>query len=96
MEKDEYILEADVKKELNKYLKSIGAWWYMPVKMKYGSKIIDYLVCHKGRFYGIETKRPGKEPTLYQSLVMSAIIASGGQAWKEDSTELETTRAILF
>jgi len=87
--------EADVKKELKKYLKNIGAYWFMPVQMGYGASSIDFLVCYRGRFYGIETKRPGKLPTARQGAIMNAIQTAGGKAWVENSENLERTRAVL-
>jgi len=88
--------EKMVKESLKKYLKSIGAYYFMPVQMGYGSCTIDFLICHSGRFFGIETKQEGiDEPTPRQALVMSAIIAAGGHAWIENSVGLEKTRELL-
>lgn len=88
--------EKAVKEALKKYLKSIGAWYYMPVSMGYGSTSIDFFVCHRGQFYGIETKRPSvHEATARQNFVMAAIAAAGGGVWLENSLGLETTKGWL-
>ena len=88
--------EKLVKEALKKYLKSIGAYYFMPVQMGYGAASIDFFVCHKGLFYGIETKRPGvKFPTGRQEVVMNAIMAARGQCWLENSVNLEMTRVFL-
>ena len=89
-------LEAAVKKKLSAYLDAIGAYYYMPVKMAYGKRTIDYFVCYKGRFYGIETKRSGvDEPTKMQGCTMREIAEAGGGVWVENSEGLETTKARL-
>jgi len=53
--------EGKVKKKCKEYLKSIGAWYYMPVSNGMGRVgCPDILVCYKGRFLAFETKAPGK------------------------------------
>jgi hypothetical protein len=89
--------EKLVKEALKKYLKSIGAWYYMPVSLGYGSTSIDFFVCHKGKFYGIETKREEIcDPTFRQLVVMSEIARAGGGVWLENSVNLEATKRVLF
>jgi hypothetical protein len=88
--------EKAVKEALKKYLKSIGAYYFMPVQMGYGSAGLDFFVCYQSRFYGIETKRPSKrKPTARQHFIMDEIARAGGGVWLENSTELEVTRARL-
>jgi hypothetical protein len=90
-------MEATVKKKLSAYLKSIGAYVYMPVPMAYGKRTIDYLICYQGKFYGIETKRSDiSKPTAAQDCVMREIAKAGGGVWLENSEGLETTKARLF
>ena len=53
--------EGKVKKAVKEYLKSIGAWYYMPVTNGMGRVgCPDILVCYKGLFMAFETKAPGK------------------------------------
>jgi len=89
--------EADVKKALKSYLDEIGAYYYMAVPMGYGKHTLDFLVCHKGHFYGIETKRPGVDKTtLAQSCVMREIASAGGGVILENSVNLEATKRVLL
>lgn len=53
--------EGKVKKKVKEYLKSIGAWYYMPVSNGMGRVgCPDILVCYDGLFLAFETKAPGK------------------------------------
>ncbi len=95
---DAAMTERIVKEALKKYLKSIGAYYYMPVSMGYGSTSIDFFVCHKGRFYGIETKSntyAHAKATPRQVIVLEEIAKAGGGVWVENSTGLEATRRVL-
>ena len=40
------MLERHVKEALKKYLKEIGAYYFMPVQTGYGAATVDFLVCH--------------------------------------------------
>lgn len=71
------ILEKEVKDRVKRHLKKADAYWFMPVQTGYGSTTLDFLVSHRGRFLGIETKRPGKTLTARQQLVKEKIEASG-------------------
>jgi hypothetical protein len=89
--------EKLIKTALKKYLHAIGAYYYMPVSLGYGSTSIDFFVCYKGKFYGIETKREEiDEPTFRQRVVMSDIARAGGGVWLENSPALEATKRVLF
>lgn len=99
--------EADVKEAVKRHLKSIGAYWFMPVQMGYGAATIDFFVCWQGRFYGIETKAPPKTlkrngerrrgvgATPRQETVLLAIEAAGGQVCVEDDPELPLVKEML-
>jgi hypothetical protein len=76
----EYITEAQVKKAYRKILREKGAYVFAPVQMGYGRTTLDDLVCYRGRFIGIEAKRPGLAPTKAQDLTMVAITLAGGIA----------------
>lgn len=53
--------EGKVKAAITKWLKSIGAYYYMPQSNGRGRVgAPDYIVCNKGEFWGIEAKAPGK------------------------------------
>lgn len=88
--------EAAVKKAVKKYLESIGAYYFMPVQMGYGSTTVDFLVCHRGKFYGIETKREGKDKaSASQDAVMKRIIAAGGETCVENSTDCGAIKRMM-
>lgn len=72
------INEKVVKVRVKKMLKEYGAYWFMPVQTGYGASALDFYGCHKGRFYSIETKAPGKKLTPRQELVMDSINIAGG------------------
>jgi hypothetical protein len=75
--------EGKVKAGVKKYLASVGAWYAMPMGTGFGSSgVPDFLVCWQGKFFGIETKAPGKlkGTTTLQKLQLAAIQAAGGQS----------------
>lgn len=88
--------ESNVKAAVKSYLKSIGAYWFMPVQMGYGSATVDFLVCHKGKFFGVETKREGvNKVTPRQACVMREIAEAGGGVCVENSVGCETVRELI-
>jgi hypothetical protein len=73
--------EAEVKKDIKKYLDSIGAYHFWPVQMGYGARTVDCLVCFKGRFFAFEVKRPkGGKLTTKQCNILNDIRKAGGAA----------------
>jgi len=71
--------EAKVKKKVRETLKELGAYYAMPVTGGYGvSGAPDFLVCWRGKFFGIECKANGNKATLLQERAMRAIQAAGG------------------
>jgi hypothetical protein len=92
--KDKVTPEGRVKNLISRMLDRHGAYRYMPVPYGYGPTGIDYFVCHKGRFIGIEAKAPGKKPTALQDNVLARIRAAGGVTFVIDGEaglkELET------
>ncbi len=83
--------ESKVKKKVKEVLAVVGAYYVMPVTGGYGnSGAPDFLVCHKGRFIGIECKAGFNKPTALQEREMKAITQAGGHALviREDTTEV--------
>ncbi len=84
--------EGRVKDAIKKYLKSIGAWYFMPVSNGMGQVGIPDIICwYKGVFVAIEAKAPGKKANLTenQKRVMDAIRTADGWAWVcDDPTDL--------
>ena len=82
--------EGKVKKKVKEYLKSICAWYYMPVSNGMGrSGCPDILVCFNGRFMAFETKAPGKinNVTPNQQREIDEIIRANGLAYVVDSVD---------
>ena len=82
--------EGRVKKAVKEYLTTIGAYYYMPMSNGMGRVgAPDFMVCHNGRFLGIETKAPGKRgnTTPNQDRELAAIQAANGLAVVVDDIE---------
>jgi hypothetical protein len=64
---------------------------FMPVQGGYGAATRDYLGCYLGRFFAIETKKPGAKPTKRQLQTIAIIERAGGKTFviDGDTTELE-------
>ena len=87
--------EKKTKEAIKKLLKDIGAWFYMPVPTGFGGASLDFLVCYKGRFYGIEAKSETGKATPRQSCVMHDIARAGGGVCLENSTGCENVKWML-
>lgn len=81
------MLEKTVKAAVRKRLTEIGAFQFWPVMMGFGTRTLDVLGSYKGRFYGIECKRPGEKPTLAQRFTIQKIEAAGGLTFVVDNVE---------
>jgi len=81
------VLESTVKKEVKKRLKAMGAYHFWPVQMGLGDVTLDCLGCYQGRCFGIETKAPGKMPTLQQRHTMERMRAAGALVLVIDGAE---------
>jgi hypothetical protein len=85
--------EGKVKRDIKAYLDSIGAYWFMVMSNGMGRVgCPDFLVCHNGKFIGIETKAPGKRgnTTPNQDRELAAIRAANGVAVVvDDVTQLQ-------
>lgn len=72
--------ETPFKNKVERLLKSKGAWY---IKYWAGNKftkegIPDVLACINGKFYGIELKGDGGQPTLLQLVKLRNIRKAGG------------------
>jgi hypothetical protein len=79
------VLEKTVKAAVKKRLREIGAYQFWVVPFGLGDTTLDCIGCHKGTFFGIETKAPGKKPTLKQKLTMEEIEKAGGLVFLVDN-----------
>lgn len=73
--------ESFEKDAIRKYLTSIGCWHFSPLMAGFGtSGVPDIIGCYRGRFFGVEVKRPGKMATPIQLRRMAEIELKGGIA----------------
>ena len=74
--------EGKVKGALKKYLTSLGedCWYYCPVPTGYGKRgVPDFIICYKGYFMGVETKRAkGGTSQVWQDDQQEQIRTAGG------------------
>ena len=72
------------KQEIDAFLRKLGprlVWSVKPFMAGFGkSGVPDYCLCLNGAFWGIEVKRPGKEPTAIQHRRMNEIRDAAGHA----------------
>jgi uncharacterized protein (DUF488 family) len=73
--------EGKVKEVVKKFLKEKGIYYIMPATGGYGSSgAPDIVVCHKGKFYGLEIKSGENKPTALQMDNLNRIEKNGGYA----------------
>lgn len=70
--------EGKVKQRVKTLLKEHGAYWHMPVQNGLGAPTLDFVGCHRGRFFGIETKAGNKDATPRQEHTMHEMEQAGG------------------
>jgi hypothetical protein len=74
-------LEGRVKSHVDVMLKLHGAYLHKPVQSGYGCPALDYHVCHRGFYAGIETKRDGETFTRRQARTAREILQAGGSVF---------------
>lgn len=73
--------EGYEKDEVDKHLKSIGAYIVKPATFGYGgSGTSDRIACYRGHFISCEVKREGKQPTALQWRRIKEVRAAAGLA----------------
>lgn len=73
--------ESKVKMKVRKVIKELNAYYVMPVTAGFGnSGAPDYIVCYRGKFFGIECKANGNTPTALQYKNLKEIQDCGGVA----------------
>lgn len=77
-------VKAEVKK-LIQPLRDLGELYsFMPVPYGYGESSLDFIGCHRGEFFAIETKAPGGELTPRQEVTKEKIERAGGRVFVID------------
>jgi len=69
--------EGKVKEQVKYLLRQHKAYYHMPVSNGMGAPTLDFICCLNGRFFAIETKAPGKKPTLRQQGTMESMSRAG-------------------
>jgi hypothetical protein len=89
--------ETKIKNKVKKILNELGAYYTMPVTGGYGnSGVPDFVVCLRGKFFGVECKANGGKPTALQLKHHDDIRKAGGIALIVDETNVETLRKELL
>lgn len=75
--------EGRVKSKVKKAIKRLQTeghklYYHMPVQNGMGAPSLDFVGCAYGRFFGIETKAPGQNPTKRQEMTIDEMEAGGG------------------
>jgi hypothetical protein len=79
--------EGKVKEKVKKLLKGYGAYQHWPVSNGMGAPSLDCIGCFEGRYFAVETKAPGKKPTLRQEVTIGEIRAARGLVFVVDGDE---------
>jgi hypothetical protein len=88
--------ESKIKKKVKDHLNRIGAYYTMPMTGGYGnSGVPDFVICCRGKFYGIECKAGGNKPTALQELNLKRIRESGGIAVVVDESNVDKLSSII-
>lgn len=88
--------EAKVKAQIRKILDTTRAYYAMPIGSGYGnSGVPDFLVCHNGRFIGIEAKAGKGKTTALQDAHLERIRAAGGLALVVNENNLDELKELL-
>jgi pantoate kinase len=88
--------EGKVKKQVKEVLKSLGAYYVMPVTGGYGnSGAPDFLVCYKGLFIGLECKAGRNTATALQLHNLNSIKNANGVGLVVNEENVGVLQSIL-
>lgn len=78
--------EGKVKEAVKKLLTEYNAYWFCPVQNGMGKQGLDFMhiQIHGFPVFAIETKAPGKKPTVRQLRTMREIFERGGTVFVVD------------
>ena len=79
--------EGKIKAKIRNVLIIHNCYIAMPVQGGYGSALLDFYGCHRGRFFAIEAKAKGKKPTERQLLILKEVRDAGGKTFVIDCEE---------
>ena len=80
------------------YVPDAVGYYYMPVQASsFGSPTLDFIICYRGWFIVVETKKPGDKPTQRQQQIAQLVKTGRGVAvWGDDAAELCLLLAEIF
>lgn len=88
--------EAKVKAKIKAILKAHGAYYAMPIGTGLGnSGVPDFLVCHNGKFLGVEAKAGKGRTTALQEKNLREIELAGGLALVVTEENLDVLEMML-
>jgi len=88
--------ESKVKDKVKKILKSLGAYYTMPMGTGYGNAgVPDFIVCHKGRFIGVECKAGAGKTTALQEKNLHDIETAGGVSMVVNESNLDVFQSTM-
>lgn len=88
--------EVKIKKRIRKILEESKTYFAMPIGTGYGnSGVPDFLVCHKGKFIGIEAKANGGQATALQLMNLQKIRDAGGTSLIVNEHNLDELKELL-
>jgi hypothetical protein len=73
--------EGRVKAKVKTVLKRFGAYYHMVVQNGMGAPSLDFVGCHSGRFFAVETKAGNKDMTDRQKQTASTMREAGAQVF---------------
>jgi len=88
--------ESKLKDKIKEFLKLKGVasltspvfsargFYWMPVPGSMGVPFLDFVGCYNGRFFAIETKAPGQQPTPRQQINIALVEQARGEVWAGD------------
>lgn len=81
--------EGKIKAAVSKVIKNYGSdiYKFMPVPSGFGPSSLDYILCIRGKFVAVETKKPGGKVTPRQGMTIRTIVDAGGKVFVIDSVE---------
>jgi len=82
--------EGKVKVKVRELLAKHNVYVFSPVQSGYGARTLDLLCCHRGLFFAIECKAPGKKMTEQQCAIAARIEHTLGTVFCISSTDQET------
>lgn len=70
--------EGKVKAKVKTVLKRFGAYYHMVVQNGMGAPSLDFVGCHSGLFFAVETKAGNKDMTDRQKMTSQSMMDAGG------------------